>query len=466
MRSTLGCAVHPLRIVALLISSTAIAAAGSPFETIDPAALPLEQEISADVGADSYGTLKYRSPTFAGDSLSQLVSGGLNYSFTQESGPSSLHFSATTGANGSHEMAGASAAGLRLSFLHGDGSGSGSRGHRFAGVNPNFFHGSAARPYRYTGAALAWSWSDDLVYHAGAVDIEAPQVDRRSVHFAGLSLGGATLRLYQLDNKYTAGQGLGLGWRGRSLSIGFQAIRSGNRAGWRELSAAWRDDRGGALRMSLSLGGNDLYADADGWRVGLSYGLSFGAGRRTSGSRRAFSLGEDPSAVEEAAGFDGMAQAALSAVGFGLLVSSGNATLDQSPRFATQPQAAYAVLSVVNPVSVARNREHGGAIYRNPDGTYSPSETVVEGTPTSVNFNPHALVPPGTLATADWHTHGAYDPRYVNEFFSPQDIAFSHYHGIDGYLGTPQGRMFEYVLAEQRVYQYLAPDGNEFILPH
>ena len=91
---------------------------------------------------------------------------------------------------------------------------------------------------------------------------------------------------------------------------------------------------------------------------------------------------------------------------------------------------------------------------------------MVEGKPNSVAHNPHALVPPGTRSTADWNTHGAFDSKYVDEFFSPQNISFSQFHGIDGLLGTPQGRMLEYVLALQRINQYVGPEVNEFILPH
>jgi hypothetical protein len=286
------------------------------------------------------------------------------------------------------------------------------------------------------------------------------------VNFLGASLGNFSTTFYQFEKEYNASRGLALGWRTKSFSVGIEAIESEQRARWQEVSAAYHDDNGGTLRLSFSSARNDRYVDTADNRVGLSYGFSFGTGKRNSGASSRFAPGPGRYAAGEAAGFNDLTRAGLGAVGFGLVVSSGNAILDKSPRFVTQPQAAYAILSQVNPVSVSRNREHGGSIYRNPDGTYSPSPTVIEGTPHSVAYNPHALVPPGTRATADWHTHGAYDPNYVNEFFSPQDIAFSHHYGIDGYLATPQGRMFEYVLAEQQIYQHIGPNGNEFIIPH
>lgn len=467
MRSGVGCSFLTLHLFAFVLTlAPVVASSNSPFESDVEFPHPLERKLSFGTGTDTHTTLNYSSRAATRNSLSGLVSGGLSYSSTQRSGKSFLHFSATSNENGTHEMLGGSMGRLKVSLLHGDGSGLSQYRKGFNGINSNYFHGASSRPYRYNGASLAWSWSKDLVSHAGTVSINAPDVDTRSVHYAGASLGGASATYYQFERDYNVSRGLTLGWRGGSFSAGIEAIESERRASWREISIAYHDDVGGTLRLSYSSGSNNLYAEAAGSRVGLSYGFSFGAGKRTTGATREFALGPEAIAARESSEFNDLTHFGLGAVGFGTVVSSGNSTLDQSPRFATQPQAAYAILSAINPISVSRNREHGGSIFRNPDGTYSPSESVIEGTPHSVAYNPHDLVPPGTRATADWHTHGAFDPNYVNEFFSPQDIAFSHHYGIDGYLGTPQGRMFEYVLQEQQIYQYLGPDGNEFILPH
>lgn len=42
-------------------------------------------------------------------------------------------------------------------------------------------------------------------------------------------------------------------------------------------------------------------------------------------------------------------------------------------------------------------------------------------------------------ATADYHTHGAFDPRYDNENFSRGDLDGNAQMGINGYLATPGG---------------------------
>jgi hypothetical protein len=428
--------------------------------------LAIEQRLTLGDGVDSYTALSYSSPPVAGGSPSALTAGGLRYGFTRRAGDAFINYSATTDGAGRHQTAGGTLGSLRLSFLHGEGSGLYSQGSGISGIKSNFFHGSASRPYRYSGGALGWSLTDDLSAHGGTIAIGAPRVDSRSVHFAGAALGDVSATFYQVERGVAAGRGLSLGWQGRVFSVGYEAVESAQRAYWHEISAAFRNRSGGSLRLSLSSGRNGLYADGTDTRIGVSYRFSFGGGKRSAADSRGAGLRRNFDARHEATRFDELTRTGLGAVSVGLLLSSGNPVMDQAARFPTQPNAAFAILSLVNPVSVRHNLEHGGSIYRNPDGTYSPSTLVVEGTPISVFFNPHELVPPGLRASAAWHTHGATDPNYVNEFFSPTDIGFAHFYGVDGYLGTPMGRMFEYKLAEQAIYQYVGPGNNEFILPH
>lgn len=417
-------------------------------------------------GRDNSSALSYSSRLSSGDSLPATVANGLNYSFTQRAGDSFLNFSLTNNSTGTHKMAGGTLGNLRLSFLHGGGDGLSNHNPTVSGIETNFFHGAASRPYRYTGTAMTWSWADNLTSHAGVVFIDAPGVDPRSVHFAGTSLGKLSATFYQVERGGAVGQGLSADWHGRSFSFGYGALKSDYGAYWQEVSVAHRDRRGGALRLSFSSGKNDLYADAGDSRVGLTYQFGFGPGKRGSSANDNSAFGKNFTAARAATDFEDLSRVGLGAVGIGLVVSSGDAVMDQAPRFATQPQAAFAIMSVVNPISVNRNLEHGGSIYRNPDRTYSPSQLVVEGTSHSIGFDPHTLVPAGTRASAVWHTHAATDPIYVNEFFSPSDIGFAHFYTVDAYLATPMGRMFEYVLAEQTIYQYVGLNNNEFILPH
>ena len=52
-------------------------------------------------------------------------------------------------------------------------------------------------------------------------------------------------------------------------------------------------------------------------------------------------------------------------------------------------------------------------------------------------------MPAGSLATATYHTHAAFDTRFDNENFSPTDLEGDRSLNLDGYLGTPGGQ-FKY----------------------
>ena len=130
-------------------------------------------------------------------------------------------------------------------------------------------------------------------------------------------------------------------------------------------------------------------------------------------------------------------------IGVGVSLSSGSSGGDDAVRKEAQHEAAREVLNRINPVSVRLNREHGGYIYRNADGSYS-STTPILGEVASISLpHPEAITPAGTTTTASYHTHGGPDPRYDNENFSPQDIFSDSAFNLDGYLGTPGG-LFKY----------------------
>ena len=130
-------------------------------------------------------------------------------------------------------------------------------------------------------------------------------------------------------------------------------------------------------------------------------------------------------------------------MGAAVALSSGGGSGDDRPRFNSQQLAARQVLNEVNPKSIAQNREWGGYVYRNGDGSYSFTNAV-QGPPISVLLPaPESAAPSGSVTTASYHTHAAFDPRYDNENFSPQDILSDSLFGIDGYLATPEGQ-FKY----------------------
>lgn len=129
-----------------------------------------------------------------------------------------------------------------------------------------------------------------------------------------------------------------------------------------------------------------------------------------------------------------------------------------SGSFPSRDAAARAALDAANPVSIRDNREYGGQIYRNPDGTYGyTGPGTGSGTAFDLSSTP---VPPGTTPMGDYHTHGDYstadaagnpvrtgDP--ARDDFNSDQFSSSDRRGIAadgrgnpdyrGYLGTPGG---------------------------
>jgi len=111
--------------------------------------------------------------------------------------------------------------------------------------------------------------------------------------------------------------------------------------------------------------------------------------------------------------------------------------LKPGDRFPSEQTAAIDAISYINPTSISLNREHGGYIYRNPDGTFSYTTPYSSGAQASTNLGP---LPPTGEVTADYHTHGG--PTSVASFdenFSGRDRAINTLTGRTGYLGTPRG---------------------------
>ena len=133
---------------------------------------------------------------------------------------------------------------------------------------------------------------------------------------------------------------------------------------------------------------------------------------------------------------------------------SGTAPGDAYP---TVDAAGANAVNDINYQSVKENREYAGRVYQNPDGTYSY-------TPPNPGTNDSSVagpVPPGTTNAGDYHTHGAYDPRYDNEHFSPTDMRGNEAEGKPGYLGTPEGIIKKYDPATDRTKNLPYPESKE-----
>ena len=115
-------------------------------------------------------------------------------------------------------------------------------------------------------------------------------------------------------------------------------------------------------------------------------------------------------------------------------------------KYKTKDEAAAAAMKAYNPRSISDNREWGGFIKQNADGTFSRTG-LYKGELASVAL-PGAGRPgePGSDVVGWWHTHGGPDPAYDGEIFSGMngDMGVSSYYGITGYVATPSGKMMSY----------------------
>lgn len=97
-----------------------------------------------------------------------------------------------------------------------------------------------------------------------------------------------------------------------------------------------------------------------------------------------------------------------------------------------------ALMESMNALSVRFDREVCGYILRQPDGSYAT---------TKASWGGHASCasPPvdeGATLVSSWHTHAAWSPDYDGEVPSLLDVEGDMDQGINGWIGTPGGRLW------------------------
>ena len=95
------------------------------------------------------------------------------------------------------------------------------------------------------------------------------------------------------------------------------------------------------------------------------------------------------------------------------------------------------VLGLLQVKSALENREYCGYIGVGPEGDLVATEAV-SGNAVWCD----APWPEGLEVIASYHTHGAFDPNAWSEIPSGRDMETDQEEGIDGYLGTPGGRLW------------------------
>ncbi|EEW9663498.1 DUF4329 domain-containing protein, partial [Salmonella enterica subsp. enterica serovar Kiambu] len=124
--------------------------------------------------------------------------------------------------------------------------------------------------------------------------------------------------------------------------------------------------------------------------------------------------------------------------------------------FSSADDAARSALSKYNPMSIFKNREYGGIIFRAKDGSYGYTRGRLGTGRTAPTFKDSAGgLPKGSTPVGQYHTHGDYSDSGFNrtnkagdyhnsDQFSSKDIfihnqANGSYPGYTDALGTPSG---------------------------
>ena len=319
--------------------------------------------------------------------------------------------------------------GFSLSGFWGEGKGlsSLSSSLSLAERDASLFHGNYQRPTHFSGAAFDFL-TGGVQFTAGVSQVGAVQTVDRISWFAGATSGALALQLYRVDGEDDDhAHALGLQLR---LPVG--ELQSTFAAAGSDVSSAnlrWQLPLGRHLWLGFEVrdGRSSRFGNGEYQR----WIVNFSGRQRSQDRLRAREGGTSTTDIATTVAL------AAGAVGIALVASSGSESSDNQLRFSTQHDAARNVLNGINPTSVAENLEYGGWVYRNSDNTFSATEPV-KGTVDSVSIGSPSSVGAGT-ATATYHTHGGFDPRFDSENFSFADISLNNNWGVDGYLGTPAG---------------------------
>ena len=453
--------------ITVLLPFTLSAEIGTGPESIMGFGLKETPQLSI-TGKDSQLTISKLSSPFLspqGDNYTNNRSFSLDYIGGEQS--NSYHFSLINRDDDFHGTLGFSFDLLKLSTYYGNSDGILSSRLDINGVSPNFFHGAVSYDFDYGGSTLGISLIDNFTIHGGGTFINAEGLENRSVYYSGFSYKNFYSNFSSvMRSSETVGYSFVTGFKINSYDISYQELNSYNDANWREATIGVTNSENlSRVRLSLGIGNNDLHEAGEESRAALM--ISIPLGKIYARANRSSTNNDLTSDINKLrASFNKLQKAGVGAVGSGVALSSGNAALDTTPRFRSQHNAAYHVLYQFNPISVRQNREYGSSIYQNRDKTFSPNRYVYVGNHESVNIRPYYQIPYGTRATAIWHTHGAYMPQYANEQFSPTDIQTSVKSNLDGYLGTPFGRMRYFNVDNGNIYTFINEIGNEFVLPN
>ena len=96
------------------------------------------------------------------------------------------------------------------------------------------------------------------------------------------------------------------------------------------------------------------------------------------------------------------------------------------------------LMESMNALSIRFNREVCGYVLRHANGAYSSTKVSWGGNASCASLP----VEDGLEVASSWHTHAAWDPAYDGEVPSIQDVEGDMRLGVNGWVGTPGGRLW------------------------
>lgn len=346
---------------------------------------------------------------------------------------------------------------ISVSMLSGSGEDYSRLAGQYTGVDPFLFHGGSRHQFDVAGYALDYSMGRFGHLQYGQAKIEAAGLQTRRGRYFEWSNNRFFARASRfLRDNDEVGRGLDLGFAFGNKLVAVQAMNLENDKRMQRIRFQFDGQQARQYWLDLSAHKNPLFQANDDYRLMFNFATMFGTSRFADyNGYQSNDVVTDPkrakkkkkSKVWKRAVFIGGGIAAAAA-----LSSSGDESNDSVLRFKTQSDAARDVLNKINPTSIRENKEYGGWVYINVDGSYASTKPVSGDNDSVLLPNRRLALPKGSLATATYHTHAAFDPRYDNENFSPGDLESDRSIGVDGYLGTPLGQFKYHELKTGKIY--------------
>lgn len=344
---------------------------------------------------------------------------------------------------------------VSVSMLRGSGEDISQLGGDYNGVDPYLFHGGYKQDFDVSGYALDYRFGRLGHLQFGQAVVAADGLLDRKAKYFEWSNNRYFARVSEFNRgSESIGNGLDFGVAFSGKRVAVQTMNLENNKRMQRIRFEFDGKKSRQYWLDFSAHQNPLFEANNDYRVMFNFRTLLGAKKLASYQNdQSSSAGEnaEEGAIEDESGSSsakkkkkgGWQRTVLIGAGIAAaasLSSSGSSQVDENIRFNSTIEAARDVLNSVNPQSIRLNREFGGWIFVNLDGSFG-SSTPVQGEAASVRLpDPAISVPAGSRIMANYHTHAAFDPRFDNENFSQTDLDNNRRLGIDGFLGTPLGQ--------------------------